>query len=83
MEIVGDRDIVRDGTLGLLAGGRKQTPGSVLHTAHLVEGGWRVIEVWETKDDSDQFFAKHVAQNLPSGTRPKRTVQALHGVVRA
>jgi hypothetical protein len=48
-----------------------------------MEGGWRVIELWETKEAANQFFAKHVAPNLPPGIRPKRTVQELHSLVKA
>lgn len=31
-----------DGMLGKLAEWLKQAPGFILHTAHPVEGGWRV-----------------------------------------
>jgi hypothetical protein len=70
-----------DGMLGLLAGGLKQAPGFVLHTAHPIEGGWRVIEVWESKNDANQFFAKFVHPNLPPGIRPRRTFQELESLV--
>ncbi len=45
-----------DGMLGVLADSIKQAPGFILHTAHPVEGGWRVIEVWESKDDANRFL---------------------------
>jgi hypothetical protein len=59
----------------------KQAPGFILHTAHPTADGWRIIEIWESKELSDQFFAKTVAPNLPPGIRPKRSIQALHGVL--
>ncbi len=71
-----------DGMLGALGTTIARAPGFVLHVAHPVEGGWRVIEVWESKADSDRFFAQHVAPNLPPGIRPKRSVQELHSLLR-
>jgi quinol monooxygenase YgiN len=82
-EVAGQTQQGHDGMLGALAGSIRAAPGFVLHTAHPVEGGWRVIEVWEKKDAANQFFATHVAPNLPSGIRPKRTVQELHSLVKA
>ena len=82
-EVQGQTQQGYDGVLGILAGSLKQAPGFVLHTAHPVEGGWRVIEVWESKEDANRFFAKHVAANLPPGIRPKRSVQELHSLVTA
>ncbi|MCX7892540.1 MAG: hypothetical protein N2544_09295 [Burkholderiales bacterium] len=71
-----------DGMLAALGATLARAPGFVLHAAHAVEDGWRVIEVWESKADSDRFFAQHVAPNLPPGIRPKRSVQELHSLLR-
>jgi quinol monooxygenase YgiN len=70
-----------DDMLAVLAIHLKQAPGLVLHSTHATEDGWRVIEVWESKAQSDSFFATFVAPNLPPGIRPKRAVQPLHNVV--
>lgn len=51
-EVKGQTQTGYDDMLNLLAGHLKQAPGFILHTAHPVEGGWRVIELWETGDDS-------------------------------
>jgi hypothetical protein len=60
----------------------RQAPGFIMHTAHpLEDGGFRVLEIWQTKEDSDRFFAKHVAPNLPPGIRPKRRSQPLNSLV--
>ena len=58
-----------------------RAPGLILHTAHPVANGWRVVEVWETKREADRFFADEVAPRLPAGIRPKRSVVELHAVV--
>lgn len=70
-----------EGMRGALAEQIRSAPGFLLHTAHPVDGGWRVVEVWESKRSADEFFAKFVAPNLPAGIRPKRSVQELHGVL--
>lgn len=77
-EVQGQTQQGYDGMFTVLAHGLKQAPGFILHTAHPIEGGWRVIEVWNSKAEADQFFAKHVAPNLPPGIHPKRSVQELH-----
>lgn len=71
-----------EGMRAVLEDAQRRAQGFVLHTAHPVEDGWRVIEIWETKSDADRFFAESVAPNLPPGIRPKRSVQVLHGMVR-
>lgn len=60
----------------------KKAPGFILHTSHRIDGGWRVIEVWESKADADAFFSKVVRPNLPPGIHPKRSYQELHSLVR-
>lgn len=80
-EVSGQTQQSYDGMLDVLGPQIRQSPGFVLHAAFPVEGGWRVIEVWDSKTHADQFFAKSVAQNLPPGIRPKRSVQELHSLV--
>lgn len=58
-----------------------RAPGLILHTAHPVEDGWRVVEVWETRRDADRFFVDEVVPRLPAGIRPKRSTVELHDVV--
>jgi hypothetical protein len=70
-----------DAMLAVLAATLQQASGPVLHSTHVTADGWRVIEVWESKAQSDSFFATFVAPNLPPGIRPKRSVQPLHNVV--
>ena len=81
-EVAGQTQQGYDGMLQFLAESIKAAPGFVLHSAHPVDSGWRILEVWETKEAANQFFAKHVAPNLPPGIRPKRTVEELHSLVR-
>jgi hypothetical protein len=71
-----------DGMFGALADGLRPAPGFILHAAHPVEGGWRVIEVWESKADANQYFEKQVAPHMPAGLESKRWVQPLHRVLK-
>ncbi len=80
-EVRGQTEQGYDHMLATLAPQLKRAPGLVLHGTHATEDGWRVIEVWESKAQSDHFFATFVAPHLPPGLRPKRTVQPLHNVV--
>lgn len=41
-------------------------------------GGWRVVEIWESEEDSLNWFEGNVEPNLPPGIVPKRTHLALH-----
>ena len=58
-----------------------RAPGLILHTAHPVADGWRVVEVWETRRAADRFFVDEVVPRLPAGIHPKRSVVELHDVV--
>lgn len=70
-----------EGMLAALSDAMREAPGFVMHAAFPVEGGWRVVEVWETARDASQFFATFVHPNLPPGVRPRRSVQDLHALV--
>ena len=82
-EVPGQTQQGYDDMLGGLAALIRAAPGFVAHMAHPVEGDrWRVLEIWESKQAADAFFAQAVAPNLPPGIRPKRSVQELHGLLR-
>ena len=83
VDVHGQTEAGYDGMLKVLADVERRAPGFVLHSAYKVDGNWRVLEVWESKAQADQFFAKHVAPNLPPGVRPKRTVFETHSLLTA
>jgi heme-degrading monooxygenase HmoA len=59
----------------------KKAPGFIFHCAHPNEEGWLVTEVWNSKKEADQWFARFVVPNLPSGIHPKRSYQELYSLV--
>lgn len=82
-EAVGQTRQGYDGLGAVLIPLLKAAKGFLLHTSHEVEGGWRVVEIWETREDATRFFATTVAPHLPEGIRPKLTFTPLHDLVEA
>jgi len=70
-----------DGMANVLFERARQAPGFVMHSAYVVDGQWRVLEVWQSKADADQWFAKQVAPHLPPGVRPKRSLYETYSLV--
>jgi hypothetical protein len=55
--------------------------GFIAHGAGMSPEGWRVFEVWESREQATAFFAAHIHPNLPPGVTPKRTYLELHSLV--
>jgi heme-degrading monooxygenase HmoA len=70
-----------DSVLNAVKESIKNAPGFILHCAHPSEGEWLVYEVWDSKQESDEWFAKTVVPNLPQGIHPKRSYQELHSMI--
>lgn len=72
-----------DGLLGKVSPTLKAAPGFVMHASHPIDGGWRVVEIWESREHAAKFFASTIAPHLPEGIHPKLTFAPLHDVVLA
>jgi hypothetical protein len=72
-----------EGMLRALSPAMRQAKGFIAHGAGPIAGGWRAFEVWETREDATNFFAKYVHPNLPPGIKPQRSFLELHSLVRA
>ena len=70
-----------EATLAVVADKLRQAPGFMMHTAHPTATGWRVIEMWQSREDSGRFFAANIAPNLPKGVHPKVTFEPVHDAV--
>ena len=62
--------------------GLRGAPGFICHFSHPIEGGWRVIEVWESSKEAAEWFAKAVRPFLPPDIKPNRHVEELHTLIR-
>jgi len=74
VDVPGQTQAGYDGMLDALAELAREAEGFVLHSAYVVDGAWRVVEVWQSKEEANRFFARHVAPHLPPGVHPKRQV---------
>lgn len=71
-----------DGLLAKVGPVLKAAPGFMMHASHPIDGGWRVVEFWESREDAARFYAATIAPHLPEGIRPKLTFAPLHDVLR-
>jgi hypothetical protein len=70
-----------DGMLANMAEPMRQAKGFICHLAGPADGSWRVIELWESKEDATKWFAEAVHPNLPPGVKPRRTFHDVHALV--
>ena len=80
-EVNGQSSQGYDSVLALVDEALRQAPGFVMHASHPVDAGWRIVEVWNSREDAARFFSAHIAPKLPDGIRPKLTFQPLHSLV--
>jgi hypothetical protein len=57
--------------------------GLVFHVSGPVDGGWQVIDVWESREHFDRFAAERIAPGLaaigmPEGGAPEMEEFAVH-----
>lgn len=70
-----------DHMLALVGDALRRASGFIMHLSHPVDAGWRVVELWESREDATGFFAAHIAPKLPDGIRPKLLFQPLHSLL--
>jgi len=57
--------------------------GFVFHSSGPVEGGWRLHEVWETRDQLDRWLNENIFPRMPDDApRPEMDVEDLEFVIR-
>ena len=44
-------------------------------------GVWRVVEIWESEEDGQNWFDHNIKPNLPPGVTPKHTYYPLHTAI--
>lgn len=80
-EVAGQTGQGYDAMLAEVGPALRSAQGLLLHASHPTEYGWRVVGIWQTREDATRFYAANIAPNLPQGIRPKLTVAMLHDVL--
>jgi len=60
----------------------RKAPGFIMHMGHEIDGGWRIMEVWESSRAASDWFAKAVRPFLPPNVKPQRKIQELNTLIR-
>ena len=82
-EIAGQTLEGYDGLFKAVSSALRTAQGFLVHASHPVDGGWRVVEIWESREDAARFFATTIAPHLPEDIHPKLTFAPLHDVLRS
>ena len=62
--------------------GGKTVPGGIFHAAGPSENGWRAMDVWESEEIANAFFANNAAVFEAAGVpQPKITVFPIHNTL--
>ena len=78
-EVPGLTEEMYAGMMGQMQAVLRGSKGFVSHAGGpSPSGGWRVVEIWESKEDGDAFFDANVKPNLPPGVVPERTYHEVH-----
>lgn len=64
-------------TIGLTSGSETQPwpKGLITHTAGPIDGGWRVVDVWESKEDAKKFFDERLGAAIHASGMPEAQPQ--------
>lgn len=77
-EFAGMTQEMYDGLHAVLDESSRSSPGFIAHAAGPTDGGWQITELWESQDDRDAFFEKHVTPLMPAGAlRPSTIVRQI------
>ena len=56
--------------------GGRMPPGGIFHAAGPIEGGWRVVDVWETQEAFDIFLREKLEQAMQNAGMAPPEVEA-------
>lgn len=68
-----------DQVVGAVGPTMRSATGFRSHYAYAGDGGWRVVEVWDSEGDWRAFFDANVKDHLPPGA--EQTLTELHNVI--
>ena len=56
-------------------------PGLLVHADGPTERGWRVVSIWDSREDFERFFDSAIKPNLPLGTPSRDVISELRFVL--
>jgi hypothetical protein len=75
---------VYEGMIGGLKPVLQSSQGFISHAGGpSPNGGWRVVEMWDSEEESEAWFQANVKPNLPEGVVPERTFYEVHSAFTA
>ena len=70
---------IYEGMIPQLSPQLQQAAGFVSHAGGpSPSGGWRVVEIWDSEAQAEEWFQSNVKPNLPPGVAPDRTFHPVH-----
>jgi hypothetical protein len=84
-EIPGGTQKQYDKVMELLKLGGKLDPGCLYHVAGPMDGGWRVVDVWESNEHFEKFFKAKLQSALKAAAVPPMQPKffPVHNVLKA
>ena len=82
-ELPGTTQEQYDQVLDNLQRGGKTAEGRIFHVAGPMEGGWRVLDVWESQEAWDKFLQEKLGQALQEAgvAPPQQQVWPVHNIL--
>ncbi|HEX6350724.1 MAG TPA: hypothetical protein VF160_15215 [Candidatus Dormibacteraeota bacterium] len=59
----------------------RRQPGLVVHADGPAEQGWRIVSIWDSRQDFQRFFDSAIRPNLPPGAQARDAVSELRFVL--
>jgi len=80
-DVPGQTEAGYDGMVAVLGDSIRQAKGFIAHFSAPAGNGWTCMELWESEEEANQFFARFVHPSLPPGIRPRRSFVTLHSLL--
>jgi hypothetical protein len=81
-EVSGMTQEMYDGMADRLVDDLRLMPGFIAHYSRAIDGGWEVVELWESQDEFDDWYKGHVMPAVQqAGLSPQLSVTEVHNMI--
>jgi heme-degrading monooxygenase HmoA len=81
-EVPGMTQEMYDGMVAQMVDEMRMMPGFIAHYSRAMDGGWEVVELWESQQEFDDWYQGHVAPAVQqAGINPQISVTEVHNMV--